>query len=230
MAKRTEQELDVALKNALAAKEVVSNLFQDLDGFNIEEYQKCSDNGKNMARLVAFVEKQSFFSDYQYQVTADGLYELKNRKTGDSTIFTKDRKQALDSETLQLFGLEHPIVEQMLHDALGVHISERALICKSEESGIIVQWKVNISSNGKKAIYIVKIGLSESGGRNKALEKSNKIIPFDSVPIIPRISPSIIISAWNALVHEMEEKNLLSTGTVFNAEPLAIYYLQKDEN
>ena len=228
--KRTEQELDVALKNALAAKEVVSNLFQDLDGFNLAEYQKCSDNGKNMARLVEFIEKQSVFSDYQYQVNSDGLYELKNKRTGDSTLFTKKRKQALDSESLQLFGLEHPIVEQMLQDALSIPVSERALICKSQESGIIVQWKVKLSSNEKNNIYIVKIGLSESGGRNKALEKSSIFIPFDSVTTIPQIPPSFIISAWNALVHEIEDKKLLSSGTVFNAEPLAVFYLRTNES
>ena len=225
--KRTEQELDIALKNAISARKVVLSLFQDLDGFNLEDYQKCTDGGKNMARLVDFIEKQAEFSGYQYHVKTDGIAELKHKESGEITLFTKDRQKALDSESLEIFGLEHPIVEKMLHDAMSIPLSDRSLICKSTQNGIIVFWKVVLSSNGKNTSFVIRIAMSESGERNESLKKENPIVPLDS-KIVITISPSIGVSAWNALIQEMDEKKILSQETVFSAEPLAVYYLQKN--
>jgi SNF2 family DNA or RNA helicase len=140
--KRTDQELDVALKNAMDSRNIVQNLFQDLDGFNLGDYQKCTDNGKNRNRLVSFVEKQAIYSDYQYKAKDDGLSEFKNLKTEETALFTTDRKKALEDESMQLFGIEHPIVEQMLHDATNLPTKGRAVICSSERNGIIIVWKV----------------------------------------------------------------------------------------
>ena len=41
--KRTKVELEAALTNAKEAREVVFNLFQDLQGFSLDEYQPFSD-------------------------------------------------------------------------------------------------------------------------------------------------------------------------------------------
>lgn len=223
--KRTEQELDIALKNAISARKVVLSLFQDLEGFNLEDYQKCTDGGKNMARLVDFIEKQAEFSGYQYHVKTDGVAELKHKESGEITLFTKDRQKALDSKSLEIFGLENPIVEKMLHDAMSIPLPERSLICKSTQNGIIVFWKVFLSSKGKNSSFIIRIAMSESGDRNESLKKTNPIVPLDSKIVIP-ISPSIGVSAWNALIQEMDEKKILSQETVFSAEPLAVYYLK----
>lgn len=43
--KRTRQELEVAMSNANHAREVVFELFQDLDKFNLGDYQKYDDKG-----------------------------------------------------------------------------------------------------------------------------------------------------------------------------------------
>ena len=225
--KRTEQEIDVALKNAMDARKVVLGLFQDLDGFNVEDYQKCTDGGKNMARLVDFVEKQSKYSGYQYQVYENGLSEIKEEKDGTITLFTKERQKALDDESLQLFGLEHPIVEQMLHDAKSIPISERALICKSDQKGIIVAWKVVISSNDKNSTYIVKIGISESGEKDISLTKKMSLSPIKTNVKTHEIPPSLVVSARNALMHELDEKQLLSDGVSYYVEPIALFVLQE---
>ena len=225
--KRSEQEMDVALKNALAAREAVLGLFQDLDGFNLNDYQKCTDGGKNMNRLVDFVEKQSKYSGYQYQIYENGLSELKEEKDGTITLFTKERQKALDDESLQLFGLEHPIVEQMLHDATNIPTSERALICKSNQKGFIVVWKVVLSSNDKNSTYIVKIGMSESGEKDTSLTKKVSLSPAKTNIKTPVFSPSLMISARNALVHELEEKRLLSDGVSYTADPIALFVLQE---
>lgn len=225
--KRTDQELEVALKNAMDSRNVVQNLFQDLDGFNLDDYQKCADNGKNRNRLLSFVEKQAKYSNYLYKVKEDGLSELKNLKTEESALFTADRKKALDDESLQLFGIEHPIVEQMLHDATKLPTKGRAVICSSERNGIIIVWKVVLSSCDKSTTYMIRMGLSESGERDLSLTKKMSLVPIKTEVKNPVFSSSLVISARNALMHELEDKRLLTNGMSYTADPIALYVLQE---
>lgn len=225
--KRTDQELEVALKNAMDSRNVVQNLFQDLDGFNLGDYQKCTDNGKNRNRLVSFIEKQAKYSNYLYKVKEDGLSELKNLKTEESALFTADRKKALEDESMQLFGIEHPIVEQMLHDATNLPTKDRAIICNSERNGIIVIWKVVLSSCDKSTTYMIRMGLSESGERDLSLTKKMSLVPIKTEVKNPVFSSSLVISARNALMHELEDKRLLTNGMSYTANPIALYVLQE---
>jgi hypothetical protein len=48
---RTRQELEVAVENAQTARKVVWELFQDLDGFRLDDYKEMDDGGAGMARL-----------------------------------------------------------------------------------------------------------------------------------------------------------------------------------
>ena len=170
---RTREELDVAMTNADTARKVVFELFQDLDGFNLGDYKQCTDDGRNMNRLVDFVANQAEYSGYQFKNAGDGMYEL-TRSNGDILPFTKDRDRALASEHLQLFGLEHPVIVQMLNDAANIPASSRALICAAPDSakhGFLVVWKVDVqSASGKNEIYLIRIGMSTAGERLTALE------------------------------------------------------------
>jgi len=53
--KRTAVELEAALSNAREAREVVFDLFQDLDGFSLDDYKPFSDISSGMDRLVQFL-------------------------------------------------------------------------------------------------------------------------------------------------------------------------------
>ena len=52
--KRSRQELEVAISNANLARQVVFELFQELDRFNLGDYKKFDDQGRGMRRLVSF--------------------------------------------------------------------------------------------------------------------------------------------------------------------------------
>ena len=53
--KRTRLELEAALSNAAEARQVVFELFQDLEGFSLEDYQPFSDATKDMGEIVRFL-------------------------------------------------------------------------------------------------------------------------------------------------------------------------------
>lgn len=222
---RTRQELDVAMNNADTARKVVFELFQDLDRFDLSDYVECVDDGSNMNRLVAFVAEQAEYSGYLYRVNEDGISELTNRKTGEKFLFTKNRDQAMESESLQLFGLEHPLVIQLLRDATSIPIPARALNCKTEHEGFLVVWKVHVQApNGKNSFHIIRIGLSSSGERRTALEGKLHWGTTESYPSILSIQ-TLATAARNTLMREMEYEGVIPDGASYSTEPIAVYYL-----
>jgi superfamily II DNA/RNA helicase len=53
--RRTQLELDIALKNAEEAREVVFDLFQDLQGFSLDDYRPFEDVSNGIRRLLDFL-------------------------------------------------------------------------------------------------------------------------------------------------------------------------------
>jgi len=221
---RTREELDVAMTNADTARKVVFELFQDLDGFNLGDYQKYTDDGRNMKRLVSFVAEQSAFSGCSYQETEQEISEIKV-KDGEIIRFTKDRDLALASESLQLFGLEHPLIMQMLHDAACIPKTGRALICKAPCPGLLVIWKVNVqASNGKNSFHILRIGNALSGERDTRLEEKFTIEPLLNADKKMSVSSDLAAAARNTLMREMEFDGVIPEGASYSIQPLAAYY------
>ena len=64
--KRTKVELEAALSNSREARQVVFNLFQEIEGFNLDDYKPFSDVSSSLDRLVRFlcaaVERQQTMS------------------------------------------------------------------------------------------------------------------------------------------------------------------------
>src|SRR5262249_49938090 len=55
--RRTRHELEAALANATEARKVVFELFQDLEGFSLEEYKPFADVSMGVDRLVRFMTR-----------------------------------------------------------------------------------------------------------------------------------------------------------------------------
>ena len=157
------------------------------------------------------------------------MYEL-TRSNGDILPFTKDRDRALTSEHLQLFGLEHPVIVQMLNDAANIPASSRALICAAPDSakhGFLVVWKVDVqSSTGKNEIYLIRIGMSAAGERMTALEGNIAFNPAAAAVSGISSPASMVITARNILMREMEYEGVIPEGSSYSIQPLAIYMLQ----
>ncbi len=222
---RTREELDVAMTNADTARKVVFELFQDLEGFNLSDYRKCADDGSNMKRLVQFVSEQARWSGWAFSQNADGLVELTD-KAGNTTTFTESREQAVNSEQLQLFGLEHPVIVQMMLDAQNIPETTRALICKaadSHSSGMLVTWKVNVQTvGGKNSYHIIRIGISSTGERATQLERMTAFVPSHSGP--PHVH-AFIEPARNILQRQMEYEGVIPEGASYSIQPLAVVLL-----
>ena len=225
--KRTREELEVAISNADTARKVVFELFQDLDGFNLGDYKKCADDGRNMKRLMDFVAAEAEYSGYRYRPDSDDAIELIG-PNGDVLKFTKDRDKAIASETLQLFGIEHPLIAQMMHDATALPVEKRALICKGADSarrGFLVYWKIHVlTAQGKSSFHIIKIGIAPSGEREPALERGQAFYPAQiNVPVDWNACQK---SARDILMREMEYEGVIPEGASYSLQPLAIYAVE----
>ena len=174
--RRTRQELEVALDNARVARNVVFELFQDLDGFRLDDYKQFEDGGQGMDRLFAYLRRaveaaggRVFFREgSRFEVVLDG-----------STVatMTRDREDAKSSEEVSLLGLEHPLVERLMaeHRALGA--SRRALIghlpaARCENGAVVTFWRVEVHGGKRQYVQrVITLAADARGERLRSLER-----------------------------------------------------------
>ena len=110
--RRTRQELEVALDNARTAREVVFELFQDLDSFRLDDYKQFDDSGKGMKRLLHYVQAGVQQAGGTVQARGPSLYEVTLNGEAPQRLST-NREQAKEDDNLSLLGLEHPVVRRV---------------------------------------------------------------------------------------------------------------------
>ena len=201
--KRTRQELEVAMTNADMARQVVFELFQELDRFNLGDYQKFDDEGRGMQRLVDFVSRAARHSGWTFRKEDDNNWGL--AINGKPTIyFTTDRDRALQDESLQLLGLEHPIVRKMMLQYAAPEVGPRSLVGKVNGiagEGLLTIWKINThGKDGQSSLHIVRIGVNEKGDRAPWLERlETKLLSMD----VPR---STTPNDWRKFAMSMKQR------------------------
>jgi hypothetical protein len=179
--KRTQQELEVAMTNANLAREVVFELFQDLDRFNLGDYRQFDDEGRSMQRLLVFAQRAARLDGGEFRPCGKDVFVL-NRPNSEAIRFTTDRDKALQEEELNLLGLEHPEVRKWIDSYTSVKPEDRALIGNIEgngaEDGLITIWLVVLHGKGGQVQQkIVRLGISSGGERSTQLERlSHKIL------------------------------------------------------
>ena len=178
--KRTRHELEVAMTNANLARKVVFELFQDLDRFNLGDYQKFDDKGRGMQRLVNFVSRAARLAGQEFKNKNESLCML-FQDGQEPVYFTTDRDRALQEKNLELMGLEHPIVQKLLHYYIELDDSKRAVIGTIEgvpERGLLTIWRVNTQTKDNQMTnHIVRIAITINGDRAPWLERLyNKIL------------------------------------------------------
>ncbi len=128
--RRSRQELDVALENARTARQVVSELFQDLEGFRLDDYKQFDDGGKGIERLLRFV--QEGVQAVGGTVTCKGPTMYETTIEGGQVRFTTDRDRAKQDENLTLLGVEHQLVRLLMQTQRNLPAAQRCLVGKGD--------------------------------------------------------------------------------------------------
>lgn len=233
--RRTRQELEVAMTNANLARQVVFELFQELDRFNLGDYRKFDDQGRGMQRLVGFVARTAKLSKWEFRREDDTKWSLlTNGEPAHS--FTTDRDRALQDENLHLLGLEHPIISKMMTQHSDLEPNLRSVAGKIEGlpgGGLLTAWKINTQAkDGQTSHHIVRIGMTKDGDRAPWLERLEDrvlgIAPATSIPIEHwrRLAIEKKQRMQELLHRELSYSGIINEEMSYSALPLAIIALE----
>jgi hypothetical protein len=111
--RRTRLELEAALGNAEEARRVVFDLFQDLDDFRLDDYKPFADVEPGMKRLVRFLSEAMAADGQQFREAGESVYEIVF-SDGRTLRLTTSREKAKDDADLELIGLDHPLVQDLI--------------------------------------------------------------------------------------------------------------------
>ncbi|MBA3936144.1 MAG: DEAD/DEAH box helicase family protein [Planctomycetes bacterium] len=174
---RTKEELAVALENATKSRQVVSELFQDLERFNLDDYRSLDDQGQSMMALLDFARRAAVAEGGRFDSAADGTHDF--TPVGQPPLrFSTDRAVALANGGIQLLGIDHPEVQKWLEKFASLPPEERGIVGSVDglPAGVMTVWCVTIQSAKQNRTVVSTIGLTPDGRRQIALEASERIL------------------------------------------------------
>ena len=223
--KRTQVELDAALSNSREARQVVFDLFQDLEGFSLDDYKPFSDVASSLDRLVRFFS--AAVADRQQKVIKvnDETYDLMTVEGARRARFTLNRDTATNQDDLELMGLDHPLVQEELGrwrsvppEDVGISVSGDV-----DEPVLLSLWIVEASAgNGERRVVVQPIAVKQDGTRVPAVERqcerylqapgtSPKFLPEQRIDLFTRaVEPT--------LQRELKHRGAANGGGSYSAE------------
>ena len=172
--KRTRVELETAMSNAVEARKVVFELFQDLDGFQLDDYTAMGNPEDGMNALVRFMSDSAIAEGKTFTGRGDKLFAWIDKVTRTETLLTTERELSFQKENVQLLGLDHPLVAAYLRKFRELPPEEIGLCVKSPDGteGVFAAWAVEARGDkGQIKRMIVTLGVDWEGKRHVAWER-----------------------------------------------------------
>ena len=171
--KRTRVELEAALSNSREARQVVFDLFQDLDGFSLDDYKPFSDVSSSLDRLVQFLSAAAVEHQQRIVKVDDKAYDLVTVEGTSRAHFTLDRETATRRDDLDLLGLDHPLVREELNHWRSLPPEELGIAVAGDlDVPILLSlWRVEASTgNGERRVVVQPIAVRADGTRGCGLQ------------------------------------------------------------
>lgn len=213
--KRTAVELEAALSNAREAREVVFDLFQDLDGFSLDDYQPFSDISSSMQRLVNFLAAALDERNQRLVKIDEETYELDSTSTGSKKRFTLDRDTATANDNIELMGIDHPTVQEELGRWRSLSPESLGAVANSSEEGdpvLLSLWMVETTAgNGEKRISLQPIAVNMEGSRVPSVERQTDRY-LRAEPGSPKLSDDERLLLFSSVVEPTLQRELKHKG------------------
>lgn len=213
--KRTAVELEAALSNAREAREVVFDLFQDLDGFSLDDYKPFSDLSSGMERLVQFLAEALTDRGWKLTKIDELTYDLISADGIRRKRFTLDRDRATTSEDVDLMGLDHPLVQEELGRWRSVPPEQLGVSLNGAGVGttLLSLWLVERSTGtGEKRVSVQPIAVKPDGTRAPAIERQAGHL-MRCAEAMPVLSPDQRLSLFASAVEPTLQRELKHKGT-----------------
>jgi len=172
--KRTRVELETAMSNAVEARKVVFELFQDLDGFRLDDYTAMGNLEEGMNALVRFISDAANAEGETFTARGDNLFAWIDKNTHPETLLTTQRELSMQKENVQLLGIDHPLLAAYLRKFRELPPEELGLSVKSPDGteGVFAAWAVEARGDkGQVKHLIVNLGADWDGRRHVAWER-----------------------------------------------------------
>lgn len=172
--KRTRGELEIAMSNAVEARKVVFELFQDLDGFRLDDYKAMGNPQEGMDILIHFVADAASAEGDTFANRGDKMFAWVGEDGENETLLTTERELSLSSENVQLLGLDHPIVSAYLRKFRELSAQDVGVRVQSPDGteGVLAVWAVEArDGKGQLKRMIVTLGIDGEGRRHVAWER-----------------------------------------------------------
>jgi SNF2 family DNA or RNA helicase len=222
--KRTRLELEAAVSNANEARQVVFELFQDLDRFSLEEYQPLSDVTEGLERIIKFMNCATQDNGKIWQQTGPQGFSILNQPNGlPESVFTTNRDESQAAESLGLLGLDHPLVENYISKYQSLPTEELGVRVKSPDgkSGVLSLWHILAQNeNGGAKAQMIPLAISEEGHRIPSWERNvDQLFLAESALSKPRFSIDALINSVDSMLHrELEYRKIISEKSGYKAK------------
>lgn len=212
--KRTAVELEAALSNAREAREVVFDLFQDLDGFSLDDYKPFSDVSSGMDRLVQFLRAALTDRNRRLVKVDDLTYDVISVEGTRKKRFTLDRDTATSNDAVDLMGLDHPLVQEELGRWRSLPPEQLGVSLEGAEVGttLLSFWLVEASAgSGEKRVSVQPIAVKPDGTRVPNVERQASQF-FHNAETIPILSPEERLSLFASAIEPTLQRELRHKG------------------
>lgn len=213
--KRTKVELEAALSNSKEARQVVFDLFQDLQGFSLDDYKPFSDVSSSMNRLVRFMSAAVVSHQQRLIKVDEETYDLVANSGNHLTRFTLNRERATTNDNIELMGLDHPLVQKEINrwstlppEDIGI-----AVAANVDAPVLLSFWMIEASGkNGERRVIVQPIAVKQDGTRAPAIERQYE--QFLKAPSTnPTLSPDQRIELFSTIVEPTLQRELKHKGT-----------------
>ena len=171
--RRTSQELDAAMANATEARKVVFELFQDLDGFSLEDYQPFADVAAGFDRVVRFLCASLSEQGRTIKRLDEHTFAIPSSDGHAEIRFTTDRELAREQERIELMGLDHPLMSEALQRWQGLDAEMLGVAVGGDEGPAVVSWWLIRAEgkDGEQRSFVQPIAITSEGKRVPKLER-----------------------------------------------------------
>ncbi|MCC6740100.1 MAG: DEAD/DEAH box helicase family protein [Planctomycetia bacterium] len=222
--KRTRQELEAALSNATEARKVVFELFQDLEGFSLDDYQPFADIKPGMDRLVEFLRAAVAVDGRRLQAQDGGLVlsDDEGRQIG---RFTLDREAVKNQDGVELLGLDHPLVTAALRRWRELPAERVGLAVAGADGPAVLSWWVVEARGaaGEQQAAVLSLGVGADGQRDTQLERVGAAVfrrsePQNGTDGIRDRHATLHERLEPMLQRELQQRNLVPAGGSYAAK------------
>ena len=224
--KRTKVELDAAMSNAVEARKVVFELFQDLDGFRLDDYKAMGNPEEGANALARFLADAARAEGETLSIRGENLYVWLDKDSQTETLLTAQRDLCLEKENVQLLGLDHPIVAEHLRKYRELPPDEIGIRVQSPDgtTGVLAVWAVEVRGEKSQLKRVVMTIAVDSNGKRlitweraaERLWRARSVIPTGTSAANSIILLHEILEPM--LQRELEHRNLVKGSAGFEAK------------